>query len=162
MKFLALFLLLVSSIGYTADRPVNSWVGKSGQWYCNDGYLFVEDDCKPIIIPKNSYAVGADWFCKDGFLKYNGKCSTPEQLEKSKDSLIGAVIGSRNQTGHVESNTISQSSNSSSDPSYMRSCAENGSCYGDISSYNGKAKTVHIKGYYRKDGTYVRGHYRSK
>ncbi len=40
-------------------------------------------------------------------------------------------------------------------------CAENGSCYGDISSVNGMPKTVHVNGYYRSDGTYVRGHYRS-
>ena len=41
-------------------------------------------------------------------------------------------------------------------------CAENGSCYGDISSVNGMPKTVSVNGYYRKDGTYVRGYYRSK
>ncbi len=41
-------------------------------------------------------------------------------------------------------------------------CAENGSCYGDASEATGRPKTVHVKGYYRKDGTYVRGHYRSK
>jgi hypothetical protein len=41
-------------------------------------------------------------------------------------------------------------------------CAENGSCYGDISSVNGTPKTSHVDGYFRKDGTYVRGHYRSK
>jgi hypothetical protein len=40
-------------------------------------------------------------------------------------------------------------------------CAENGSCYGDISDLTRRSKTVHIRGYYRKDGTYVRGHYRS-
>ena len=39
-------------------------------------------------------------------------------------------------------------------------CAENGSCYGDPNA-NGVPKTVHVNGYYRKDGTYVRGHYRS-
>ena len=39
-------------------------------------------------------------------------------------------------------------------------CAENGSCYGDLNA-NGVPKTVHVDGYYRKDGTYVRGHYRS-
>ncbi len=39
-------------------------------------------------------------------------------------------------------------------------CAENGSCYGDLNA-NGVPKTVHVNGYYRKDGTYVRGHYRS-
>jgi hypothetical protein len=41
------------------------------------------------------------------------------------------------------------------------SCAENGSCYGDPSVANGIPKTVHVNGYYRRDGTYVRGHYRS-
>ena len=45
---------------------------------------------------------------------------------------------------------------------YRYGCAENGSCFGDISSYTGRAKTVYVKGYYRKDGTYVRSHYRSK
>jgi hypothetical protein len=42
------------------------------------------------------------------------------------------------------------------------SCAENSSCYGDISSYTGRPKTVHVRGYYRKDGTYVRSHFRSR
>jgi hypothetical protein len=41
-------------------------------------------------------------------------------------------------------------------------CAENNSCYGDISALTGRPKTVHVSGYYRKDGTYVRGHYRSR
>jgi molybdate-binding protein len=38
--------------------------------------------------------------------------------------------------------------------------AENGSYYGQPNQY-GVPKTVHVNGYYRKDGTYVRGHYRS-
>ena len=42
------------------------------------------------------------------------------------------------------------------------SCAENGSCYGDISSATMRPKTTHVSGYTRRDGTYVRGHYRSK
>lgn len=41
------------------------------------------------------------------------------------------------------------------------SVAENGSYYGEISEKTGRPKTVHVEGYYRKDGTYVRGHYRS-
>ncbi len=40
-------------------------------------------------------------------------------------------------------------------------CAENGSCYGDYSYNTGRPKTVHVEGYARSDGTYVRGHYRS-
>jgi len=39
--------------------------------------------------------------------------------------------------------------------------AKNGSYYGQISDATGRPKTVHVDGYYRKDGTYVRGHYRS-
>ena len=46
-------------------------------------------------------------------------------------------------------------------PAYAPGCAENGSCYGDISTVNGLPKTTHVNGYFRKDGTYVRGHYRS-
>jgi len=43
-----------------------------------------------------------------------------------------------------------------------KSVAENGSYYGETSQQTGKPKTVYVNGYYRKDGTYVRGHYRSK
>jgi hypothetical protein len=35
--------------------------------------------------------------------------------------------------------------------------AENGSYYGEISENTGRPKTVLVHGYYRKDGTYVRG-----
>lgn len=40
-------------------------------------------------------------------------------------------------------------------------CAENGTCYGDLSTATGRPKTSYVSGYTRKDGTYVRGHYRS-
>jgi hypothetical protein len=40
-------------------------------------------------------------------------------------------------------------------------CAENGSCYGDISNITGLPKTTPVNGYFRSDGTYVRGYYRS-
>ena len=38
--------------------------------------------------------------------------------------------------------------------------AENGSYYGEPNQY-GVPKTVNVGGYFRKDGTYVRGYYRS-
>ncbi|MFI4916964.1 MAG: hypothetical protein ACIAS6_10720 [Phycisphaerales bacterium JB060] len=38
--------------------------------------------------------------------------------------------------------------------------AENGSWHGQPNA-NGVPKTVYVRGYYRRDGTYVRGHYRS-
>ena len=40
-------------------------------------------------------------------------------------------------------------------------CAENGSCSGDISKLTQHPKRDLIKGYSRKDGTYVRDHYKS-
>jgi hypothetical protein len=39
--------------------------------------------------------------------------------------------------------------------------AKNGSYYPQVSKSNGRPKTVHVDGYYRSDGTYVRGYYRS-
>jgi tetratricopeptide (TPR) repeat protein len=38
---------------------------------------------------------------------------------------------------------------------------DNDSSYGDISTITGRPKTIYVRGYHRKDGTYVRGHYRS-
>lgn len=38
--------------------------------------------------------------------------------------------------------------------------AENGSYYGQLNQ-NGVPKTVRVRGYFRRDGTYVQGHYRS-
>ncbi|MFH1231011.1 MAG: hypothetical protein V1709_05885 [Planctomycetota bacterium] len=46
-------------------------------------------------------------------------------------------------------------------PTYTPSVAENNSYYGEPSKTTGRPKTVHVDGYYRKDGTYVKGHYRS-
>lgn len=46
-------------------------------------------------------------------------------------------------------------------PTYTPPVAENGSYYGETSPRTGRPKTVHVEGYYRRDGTYVRGHYRS-
>ena len=45
---------------------------------------------------------------------------------------------------------------------YAPGCGENGSCYGDISTLTGRPKTSYVRGYTRRDGTYVRSHYRSR
>lgn len=45
---------------------------------------------------------------------------------------------------------------------FQPNVAETGSYYGEISKLTGRPKTVHVRGYYRKDGTYVRSHHRSK
>ncbi len=47
-------------------------------------------------------------------------------------------------------------------PSSTSPVAENSSYFGQTSQNTGRPKTVRVQGYYRKDGTYVRGHYRSR
>ena len=78
------------------------------------------------------------------------------------------IVGNTTAVGTTSSATVSgqpevaaPAATTSPAPSYGAPCAENGSCYGDISTVNGTPKTIHVDGYYRRDGTYVRGHYRS-
>jgi hypothetical protein len=40
-------------------------------------------------------------------------------------------------------------------------CAENGSCFGDVSFETGKPKNFFVAGHYRADGTYVKSSYES-
>jgi micrococcal nuclease len=46
-------------------------------------------------------------------------------------------------------------------PAYRPSVAENGSVYGEISERTGRPKTVYVRSYTRRDGTYVRSYWRS-
>lgn len=46
-------------------------------------------------------------------------------------------------------------------PPRLTPVEENGSYYGQLNEH-GRPKTMRVRGYYRKDGTYVRGHYRSR
>jgi hypothetical protein len=41
-------------------------------------------------------------------------------------------------------------------------CSESGSCYGEISPDTGRPKRVYVPGYYKSNGKYVRGYYRSQ
>lgn len=74
-----------------------------------------------------------------------------------------SFIENQNTIEEIKSSPLSQSqinSNSNSfasSPSYSTST----SGYGETSEITGRAKTVHVNGYYRKDGTYVKSHYRS-
>ena len=92
-------------------------------------------------------------------------CSIPEPLISNQ--IINKESFELNTQGATfvspASNTNKQGSGNN--PQYVPpaiGCAENGSCYGDTSVINGLPKTTRVDGYFRKDGTYVRGHYRSK
>jgi hypothetical protein len=76
-------------------------------------------------------------------------------------TLTPSVITPSVNTGGRNYSPHSYSLQQQRPPTYAVPCAENGSCYGDISSITGIPKTVSVQGYFRRDGTYVRGHYRS-
>jgi len=162
--------LSFSHISLTASPPENSWIGSSGSWYCNDGYKRVSDTCEVIEVPENAYAFGSEWYCESGYVRLKEKCTLKGSLRNiagSDTPQPGSISSNPKDFSSPIYNTSNPTTTFNAPPSntsqpLIRSCAENGSCYGDISSATGRAKTVRVKGYYRKDGTYVRGHYRSK
>jgi hypothetical protein len=153
-KFLFVLLLALFpsiSSAQVPGQPANSFVS-GANWYCNSGYEKAGNQCVSIFAstggrqPANSWVSGANWYCNSGYEKAGNQCVS--------------IFGGSSNSGY-------SSATSSSSPTYQSqprapSCAENGSCYGDVSTTTGRAKTVPVQGYYRKDGTYVRGHYRSK
>ena len=66
-------------------------------------------------------------------------------------------------SGSTRTSTSSAPSSalSGSAPTRTPGVAENGSYYGELNQ-NGVPTTVPVRGYFRSDGTYVRGHYRSR
>ena len=96
--------------------------------------------------PANSWVQGSNWYCVNGYQKSGNECVSifagSAALEPTNRNVAPPTKNSLNPV--------------------VPSCAENGSCYGDVSPLTGRQKTVPVQGYYRKDGTYVRGHYRSK
>jgi len=79
----------------------------------------------------------------------------------STTPIIGAATDATSNQIVAPSSGISKNQETPQTPSNVIGCAENGSCYGDVSNITGLPKTVPVQGYYRKDGTYVRGYYRS-
>jgi len=80
------------------------------------------------------------WRDSDGILK-RGRATPYGATQRSQSTTVNTARNSSISSGGV---------------------AENGSYYGEISEATGRPKTVGVRGYYRSDGTYVRGHYRSK
>lgn len=91
----------------------------------------------------------------------SGSCDCPYDY-KSNGSLCGGTSAWSRPGGRSPECYKTSAAAPAVDTVAAPSCAENGSCYGDISTTTGNPKTVHVGGYYRKDGTYVRGHYRSR
>ena len=151
-------LLLVTFFTSTASaqvpgQPANSFV-QGSNWYCNSGYQKSGNECVSIFAgmggkPANSFVQGSNWYCNSGYQKSGNECV----------SIFGA---SANAPANASANTAAALPTTTYPSPTAPLCAENGSCYGDISPLTGTPKTVPVQGYFRSNGTYVRGHYRSK
>jgi hypothetical protein len=102
--------------------------------------------------PPGTHATGVAWRDPGVVPKTEPVTTSPRRLESS-DSRSSNNVDVRPSPAAVDVPSVPESNGS---------CAENGSCYGDPSALTGAPKTVPVRGYYRKDGTYVRGHYRSR
>ena len=120
---------------------------------CNHGVLSAEDAQR---VRAAEYQANLNTCLRGSYaaLCNHGVLSAEEAQRVNAAEIAANTISSRGQpTQSLNAPTLSPTS---------PLCAENGSCYGDTSALTGRPKTVPVEGYYRKDGTYVRGHYRSK
>ena len=93
--------------------------------------------------------------------KYSGAHQLKIRLLPENKSKNDIQKGSEDDTSHVKSSYTQPVSSSKSSNSTYSSTTSSASGYGEISSTTGRAKTVHVRGYTKKDGTYVSPHYRS-
>src|SRR6267143_384246 len=127
------------------DRSLQACI--SGWGYCDHSVLTSAEAQRVAAIEhnRNLKACMSGWgYCDHSLL------TAPNQNSVTTPSEANSTVPP----------SIPDSTKQSAPTSVATECAENGSCYGDPNA-NGVRKTVHVNGYYRKDGTYVRGHYRS-
>ncbi len=53
--------------------PANSFVSGSN-WYCNEGFKKVGNQCEALTVPDNAFVSGSNWYCKEGFRKVGNEC----------------------------------------------------------------------------------------
>jgi len=127
----------------------NYYACNSGYSTCNQTLLTEEQKTKvnESALSRNFYA------CNNGYSTCNQSFLTEEQRQR--------LIAKSNNSSSATFSGTQKNEQPNPYPNSGGACAENGSCYGDISNITGLPKTTQVNGYYRKDGTYVRGHYRS-
>jgi hypothetical protein len=131
-------------------------------------YLSSEDQSDTDIVVAASRIVAAEPELRRAKAQLN-RVSRGSKYGKAKNHLLRLVTARLTAIPKIRASFRAvaeriQAEQAAGAATYARGppCAENGSCYGDISQATGRPKTVNVRGYYRKDGTYVRGHYRSR
>ena len=107
--------------------------------------------------PANSFVSGSSWYCKDGYQKSGNECASI--FARGAASSVTSGPTARAVSAYAP---IPKSTSALPPPVSSPACSESGSCYGDISAITGLPKTNYVNGYVRKDGTAVRGYYRSR
>ena len=92
--------------------------------------------------------------------KYNGLSSSMKYFT-SLALLLITLFGANAQGFNLEGYEIKSSAESKCSQPKQEKATGLKSGYGEISTITGRPKTVYVKGYYRKDGTYVQPYYRS-
>ncbi len=133
--------------------------GSNGAYYFPNGDKYFGD------FEKGSFSGQGSYYYKSGGYYFGGWKGGKKDGHGSEVSPTWQVLYSGPWTnGQIAGTPISSPTvgDSTAGISSAYGCAENGSCYGDISPLTGNPKTIQVDGYFRSDGTYVRGHYRSK
>jgi hypothetical protein len=122
---------------------------------CRDG----APSCDPRQLSKSERATVAAFEAGRNFVACvsgEGRCDWTRLTERQ----LNAIAEVRASVAPVPVPSPEQASVNTGQTAPVPDVAENGSYAGQLNA-NGVPKTVHVNGYYRKDGTYVRGHYRS-
>jgi len=136
-KFIFIFLSLIfSKQSLSASQPENSWLGRNGIWYCNDGYKNVGGICEAIDVPENAYALGSEWYCKSGYVRFQEKCTLKENFRNifgSDAPLPGSISSSLKESSIPGLNSKNNVPTLNANPNItigplIRSCAEVDSC----------------------------------
>jgi hypothetical protein len=112
----------------------------------------------------SKYVEGAASYhaCLNKQLRELARAGVPLSVQSRPKATAVVVLPEPASATPVSVSTVTPATNSTiTPPAATGLCAENGSCFGDISDKTGLPKTVAVQGYYRKDGTYVRGYSRS-
>ncbi len=145
-------------------------------WSTCDGRLLTEDQTRAVVVAQSGRNYEA---CRHGWSTCQIDRLTSDQRRVVELADIDRNV--RQQLTEGQRGVVQQNSQSNAASAQHRTptaplgsvtssavqalpafgCAENNSCYGDLSLDTGRSKTVRVEGYYRSDGTYVRGHYRS-
>jgi hypothetical protein len=96
----------------------------------------------------------------------SGICCFAKEVEATNSGIANAAVGdyiirSNGQKIILKQGDINYAKKQLEKQSNVTR-AENGDIYGIDNDGDGRAETVFVRGYYRKDGTYVRSHYRAK